>query len=400
MMKNTLLSLLCFFVFTATHAQNLLEPVDIFDIEYVSDPQISPDGTKVIYTRNFKDIMTDKNLSNLWVADVSGDSNRPLTTGNQNDRSARWSPDGKMIVYISNKSGSNQIYLRWMDTGAESKLSNLQESPRALQWSPDGKWIAFSKFVPGEPKVLAPLKGKPKGANWNDPAIYIDDMKYRSDGAGYLPQGNNHLFIISADGGSPRQVTKGDYNFNSAVWEPSGKHLISSSNTHEDREMEPNNSEVHKIEITSGTIKTLTDRLGPDANPKVSPDGSKIAYVGFDDKYEGYQLARLYLMDSDGSNPRLVSGSLDRSINDYYWNNTGDGFYITYDNEGDIVISHIGLNNELSVVATNAGGVSIGRPYAAGSFTVSKNGVIAFTLGGPDHPADLGVSSAPKQYSD
>jgi acylaminoacyl-peptidase len=393
-MKKLILLFCVFNISFSLSAQKLLEPVDIFDMEYVTDPQISPDGSQVIYTRNFKDIMTDRNLSNLWIASVDGKKNRPLTTGNQNDHSARWSPNGNRIVYKSNKDGSSQIYMRWLDDGAETKLSNLQEGASTLQWSPDGKWIAFSKFVPGTPKTLATLKGKPNGAQWNEPAIYIDDMKYRSDGAGYLPQGNRHLFVISTDGGTPIQVTKGDYNFDGAVWSADGKHLIASANLHEDREAEPNNSEIYRIDIKTGKATALTDRLGRDANPQVSPDGKQIAYVGFDDKYQGYQLTRLYVMDIDGKNSKLISGDLDRSINSFCWAGSGKGLYAAYDNEGDIVINHIAMNGKLTPVATRAGGTSLGRPYASGSFSVSNNNVIAYTLGDVDHPADLGVASA------
>ena len=80
-----------------------LELTDIFSLEYVSDPQISPDGTRVIYVRNFKDIMTDRNLSNLWIVNFDGSGNRPLTTGNQNDSHPRWSHKGDRIIFKSNK---------------------------------------------------------------------------------------------------------------------------------------------------------------------------------------------------------------------------------------------------------------------------------------------------------
>ena len=392
-MKKFLLLIVALCFGQLSFTQNLLEPVDIFDIEYVSDPQVSPDGSQIIYTRNFKDIMTDKNLSNLWMINADGTVNRPLTTGNQNDRSARWSPDGNKIVYLSNKDGGTQIYLRWLDSGSESKLSNLQKGPSNLNWSPDGKWIAFSMFVDGKPKVLASLEGKPKGAKWNEPAIYIDDMKYRADGAGYLPQGYRHLHVISADGGTARQITSGDYNFNRGEWSPDGKYFLTSTNMHPDRENTPRNSEVHLIEIESGEITTLTDRFGPDANPQFSPDGSMIAYMGSDDNFDGYQVAELYVMNADGSEKKLLSGNHDRSINDFAWSKDGNSLFISNDNEGDIEVSNITLDGSVKKLIDGAGGVSIGRPYAAGSFSVGGEDVIAYTHGGPDHPSDLGVYS-------
>ena len=275
-----------------------MESLDIFQLEYVSDPQISPDGQHIIYARNFKDIMSDRNLSNLWITKFDGSDSHPLTTGNQSDRSPRWSPDGQKLLYISNKSGSSQMYLRWLDNGAEAKLTNLQTSPGNITWSPDGKWMAFTGFVSESPSSLVQMPKAPKGAKWAKPAKYIDEMNYRRDGGGYTKPGYQQIFVLSIDGGTPRQITSGKHGgLRGFSWTKDSKSLIFSSNRNKDYEFQTNNSEVYKISINSRDPQQLTNRKGPDNSPRVSPDGKSIAYVGLDDKLQGFQITKLYVMN-------------------------------------------------------------------------------------------------------
>ena len=185
MKKVYLILLLQFFLFHKTEAQvkSNLELTDIFDMEYVSDPQISPDGEKVIYVRNFKDIMTDKNHSNLWMVNTDGSQNRPLTTGNQNDFAPRWSPDGSKIVFSSNRQDDKmKLYLMWVDTRDIFALTNTAQSPGSVSWSHNGEQLAFSMFVPKKSESMVKLPSKPEGAKWNDAPVFIDKMNYRGDG--------------------------------------------------------------------------------------------------------------------------------------------------------------------------------------------------------------------------
>ena len=112
--------------------------LDIFELEYASDPQISPDGGQIVYVRNFMDIMLDRARSNLWIVNFDDTGSMPLTSGNNNYSSPRWSPDGNRLLYSSNADGSSQLYMRWMDTGHTAKIKNFTKTAGNITWSPDG----------------------------------------------------------------------------------------------------------------------------------------------------------------------------------------------------------------------------------------------------------------------
>ena len=262
--------------------QSNLELLDIFNMEYVSDPQISPDGSKIIYVRNFKDVMTDRNLSNLWIINFDGSNNRPLTTGNHNDFAPRWSHDGTKIVFKSNMADDKmKLYLMWLDTKETMALTNTPQSPGSVSWSHDDKHLAFNMFVPEANESIIKMPGKPEGAKWNDPPKYIDKMNYRGDGAGYYKGGNSQLFTLPISGGTPKQLTFSEFDHGGPIWAKDNSHLYFSANFHKDEEFEPADSEIYSINVTTGETTPLTDRYGPDGSPVLSPDGSKIAYLGY-----------------------------------------------------------------------------------------------------------------------
>ena len=365
---------------------------DVFQLEYASDPQVSPDGKRIVYTRNSMDIMNDRVRSNLWITGFDGTDNRPLTTGSRNDYSPRWSPDGGKLLYLSNNNGSTQVYLKWMDTGQTAKLSNLTGSPGSISWSPDGRWIAFTMFVPEKNKALPAMPEKPKGANWAPAAKYIDKLTYRSDGRGFLEPGYTHIFVLPSQGGTPRQITSGDYNHSGVIsWTKDSGSILFSSNRNENREFEPLNSEIYSVAVTSGEIRALTNRKGPDSNPVLSPSGKQIAYLGFDDKYQGYQVSKLYVMDVDGTNTREITGTLDRDIQSPQWSADGKSIYFLYDDHGNTKLASVSMSGKTQHLADNVGGLSLGRPYSGGAFTLAANGNFAFTQTTPYHPADIAV---------
>ena len=392
------LAALCIVLQTDISAQNKFMDSDVFDLEFASNPMMSPEGDRIIYVRNFKDIMSDANLANLWMVypGKAGDAVRhlPVTTGKQRDVSPRWSADGNEIIFISNRDGSSQIYRKWLDSGAEARLTNLTKSPGNLSWSPDGKWIAFTMFVPEKSASPLQMPDKPDGAKWADRPTYIDDMYYRGDGAGYYEKGYTHIFVLSIDGGTPRQLTTGDYFHGSRLsWTPDNSAIIFSANRHPDWEYDPLNSEVFRIDVASGELMQLTDRQGPDNSPTVSPDGKKIAYIGFDDQLQGYQIRQLYVMGIDGSTPTCVSCDFDRHVQNIQWGSDNKSLFFQYDDKGDTKIATIDMSGNVTDLQYRVGGLSLGRPYAGGTYHVNSSGQYAFTLCSEYHPADVGFGS-------
>ncbi|MFQ5536843.1 MAG: prolyl oligopeptidase family serine peptidase [Gemmatimonadota bacterium] len=365
--------------------------LDVFELEVAADPQISPDGSRVVYVRRGSDVMTDRSRTALWIINADGSGHRPLTDGTFSVSSPRWSPDGTRLAYVSSKDGSSQIFLRWMDTGQTAELTNVTESPQGLSWSPDGTRLAFTMLVREKPEHFAAMPPRPKGAEWADPPRVETRLRYRADGRGWLPHGYTQIFVVPAEGGTPRQVTTGAYNHGGApAWSPDGRALVFSANGHEDGGYQPRNSEIYEVDVETGALRQLTDRFGPDQSPVVSPDGKLIAYTGYDDRFQGYQVTHLYVMNRDGSHPRQVT-DLDRSLRGVRWAADGEALFAQYDDEGNTRIARVELNGRVTELARNVGGLGLGRPYGGGQYSVARDGRFAYTLTRPDHPADVAV---------
>lgn len=386
-----LLTLSC--ILGTVHA-DILVTQDVFGLEYADDPQIAPDGSSVVYVRKSMDIMKDRARSNLWIIDTNGKNHRAIASSSENFFSPRWSPDGGRLAYVSSKEDSAQIYLRWMDNGQVARLTDLTSSPKSLAWSPDGRMIAFTMPVAAEAaKPFGQLPKKPEGADWAPEVRVVDTLKFRADGQkGFLPAEYRQVFVVPSDGGTPRQLTSGNFNHNSSLtWSADSSTLYLTANRDKDWEYEARRSDLYALAIADGTMIRLTERVGPNLSPQVSPNGRMIAYRGFDDRERLYENTGVYVMDTDGENKRLISGDLDRTVDAIEWAADSKGLIIQYDDGGESQIAYLSLSGDLRVLAGNTGGTSLGRPYSGGSFSVAKNGAIAFNQASPNRPAELAV---------
>lgn len=394
-----LLTLVCLVTAMPLAGADVLKNIDIFELEVATDPQISPDGEQVAYVRRSMDIMKDRPNGDIWVVNTDGSGHRPLLSGAGSYGSPRWSPDGERLAYVTRVEGRGpQIHVRWMDTGQTAVLSNLREGAGSLSWSPDGSMIAFTMFVPGSTPPLAPPPAKPEGADWAPPVRVFESMPFQVDGQGFVEPGFMHVFVISAEGGTPRQLTSGEFDHDGRLaWHPDGDTIIFSANRQENAERDPLEGELWSVDVDSGAMRQLTDRDGPDFAPTLSPDGKTLAWLGHDDKLMGYENNAVYTMSVDGGEPRRISGEFDRSIDDVQWAGSSRELLVRYDDHGKTHIARLSTGGNLDSLTDDVGGAILGRPYTSGSFSVSGNGRYAYTAGRTDRPADVATGRGSRE---
>lgn len=317
---------------------------DLFKFRRVTDPQISPDGSLVVYVVTTVDLPGNKTSSNLWLAPAGGGPPRQLTTTDKKDRHPRWSPDGRYVLFESTRSGDSQLWVIALGGGEARQLTTLSTEASSAVWSRDGKQIAFVSAVYPEYsekpfKESDELNKKRQEEVKKSPvkAKVFSRLFYRHWDS-YVEDKRQHLFVMSfndGQAGEPRDVTPGDRDayptsttFSAGddfTFSPDGTHLVFSAVPAKD-EAWSTNYDLCRVPVTGGstTWQTLTESNdAADGAPVFSPDGKRLAYRA--QRRAGYEADRWELMVVDCN----VSGSFtgrpgsvvkaDLSVDEFAW---------------------------------------------------------------------------------
>ena len=329
-----------------------LELADYLDWETVSGPQISPDGSFIIYTRRSADKMSDSWISEVWQMDADGGRNRFLTTGGN----VQFSPSGDRIAYIGQADGHSQVFVRYLDAESSvTQITHQQYRINGLAWAPDGKTLAIRAAIPIKPSWKINMPPKPKGAEWTGDPRITDRLFYRRDRAGFI-DAFNHLFVVPADGGTPRQLTEGNWSAGGNLeWTPDGSAILFTGEIIEEGDPNGMRSNIYAVEVATKEISQLNITDGGWNNPKVSPDGSQIAYLGNSSvsvRDVTFPPVELHIMNRDGSEDRTVVADIGNGVRDMRWTDDGQGLYLSYGRAGSSNVRLLALDGSFSEVTT------------------------------------------------
>jgi len=374
-----------------TASDTLLTVDHYFDLEAVSNPQVSPDGSQIVYARRWVNKLEEKYESTLWIMRADGSHNRMLTKGSN----PQWSPDGTRLAYLADGEPKGaQIYVRWAEGDpGPTQVTHLTEAPADIRWSPDGKSIGFTAFV-AKPAVWAiDMPKAPDSAKWTKAPRIVETLHFREDQHGFQETGFRHLFVISVDGGPPRQITTGDWNVGARFdglaagpvgwdWTPDGRTIIAEGWAEPDGDYRYRAANLYAVDVAAGTTKSLTTEQGFWRSPTVSSDGRHIAYIGFAATDQTYHTSGLYVMDIDGAHTRALTEAMDRDAADLHWASDQSGVYFTAEDHGS-------RNVYFAPVAGGAIRAVTTGPAVVALSSVSRTGVAAITRATSQRPPEV-----------
>jgi dipeptidyl aminopeptidase/acylaminoacyl peptidase len=329
---------------------------DLLSMDRVSDPQLSPDGARAVYSVAAPDLPANRVARNLWIVTLANGDARPLTTTGR-DGGARWSPDGRQIAFVSDRDGSSQVYVVDISadgaTASPKRLTQLSGGADNLVWSPDGLTIAFTSEVYPDCRDERCNAARDEAKQKSPTRVRIyDELLYRhwtvwSEGK------RLHLFVVPSAGGAARDLLPGAA-YDVPPPQREGPHpiafapdsrTIAYTAVADKVEATSTNGDIFEVDLAAAGAmpRRITTGPGFDGAPAYSPDGRTLAYrsqarAGYEsDKW------RLMLFDRASGRHTSLTDRFDRSVEDARWSSDGRTIFFNAEDQGQMPLFSIAM---------------------------------------------------------
>jgi dipeptidyl aminopeptidase/acylaminoacyl peptidase len=380
---------------------------DYFQIQAVHDAQLSPDSLWVAYSVDKGTLKTDENETRIWTVAISGGDALPLTAEGVSSSHPRWSPDGKLLAFLSARNGGKtQVWLLNRLGGEAQQLTETAQDVEDFSWSPDGRRIVLVLKDP-TPEELDAAKEKSAAAHSSTRADadsddkkpkskkpwVIDRLQFKVDELGYLDRRRTHLYIFDMAKKSLVQVTSGDFDDSGPAWSPDSKLLAFTSNRSTPDPDRTYNSDIWVVAANNSDrgahLTQVTTNPGIDNSPAWSPDGKSIAYVTMlDPKLFDYATRHLAISPASGGPAKVLTLSLDRMVSNPRFSPDGQSVYFIVDDEATQNLAQIRLGDGQMGARPVSGSVFVSSYSVgggtAGNVTASTIAVQMATIDRPD----------------
>jgi dipeptidyl aminopeptidase/acylaminoacyl peptidase len=339
---------------------------DLMRLRTVTDVQLSPDGTRVVYVVSVPDVSRNEHDTDLWMVPADGGEPLRLTSSPKMDQVPRWAPDGRTVAFLSSREGPPNIYLLNLAGGEPRKLTKEAGGVQQFAWSPDGKRIAFVSSDP-------PTEAERKAAEDNAGLVVVDEKFPLS-----------RLRTIDVATAEVRTLTPADRNVTGISWAPDGSRIAFAAQP-TPKVSDSEKSDLFLVPADSGAITTLVSQAGPDDSPVFSPDGQWIAF-GSAGGQPGLGAETLYLVAASGGTPRRAATGYDLGIDAPRWAPNGKELFFTSTVAVRLQVMRL-------TVATGAVTPVTSGDRVHGNFSLSRDGTrMAFAIQDPTTPPEVWVS--------